>query len=428
MRAMEENTVTYYTQTENRGDLRQKLIGSVETDVCIIGGGLAGVNTLLELSEKKVSAILLEGETIGNGASGRNGGFLSAGYSVPITKLEQRLGKKYAQELYKLSVEGVDIVHQRSQKFSMANIEAKPGIIRISWGPRNDSLTEQIDYLNRTYNTNLNYWSRNKVREHYSSKKYNDAVFNPDGYQLHSLNYIHKCAEASEDLGAKIFEQTPAYKVSKRNGSFVIDSNQGQVKANTVVICISASNNHVNRKLYNSILPVGTFVLLTEPLYDQLSEAIRAPYAVSDNRRIENYYRPLQTTQILWGGGISMRLRPSNLKQKMLRDLLKVYPQLTGIKAELAWSGTMGYALHSMPQIGKLDENMWYLQGFGGHGLNTTALGGKLITRAIVDDDDTFELFSPFKLNFIARPFGSLGAQFIYWNWKMRDIWDEFKR
>ena len=78
MRAMEENTVTYYTQTENRGDLRQKLIGSVETDVCIIGGGLAGVNTLLELSEKKVSAILLEGETIGNGASGRNGGFLSA--------------------------------------------------------------------------------------------------------------------------------------------------------------------------------------------------------------------------------------------------------------------------------------------------------------------------------------------------------------
>ena len=310
----------------------------------------------------------------------------------------------------------------------MANIEAKPGIIRISWGPRNDSLTAQIDYLNLTYNTNLSYLSRNKVREHYSSEKYNDAVFNPDGYQLHPLNYIHKCAEASEDLGAKIFEQTPAYKVSKRNSSFVIDSNQGQVKANTVVICISASSNHVNHKLYNSILPVGTFVLLTEPLYDQLSEAIRAPYAVSDNRRIENYYRPLQTTQILWGGGISMRLSPSNLKQKMLRDLLKVYPQLTGIKAELSWSGTMGYALHSMPQIGKLDENMWYLQGFGGHGLNTTALGGKLITRAIVDDDDTFELFSPFKLNFIARPFGSLGAQFIYWNWKMRDIWDEFKR
>ena len=152
MRAMEENTVTYYTQTENRGNLRQKLIGSVETDVCIIGGGLAGVNTLLELSEKKVSAILLEGETIGNGASGRNGGFLSAGYSVPITKLEQRLGKKYAQELYKLSVEGVDIVHQRSQKFSMAIIEAKPGIIRISWGPRNDSLTA-VSYTHLTLPT-----------------------------------------------------------------------------------------------------------------------------------------------------------------------------------------------------------------------------------------------------------------------------------
>ena len=118
---MEENTATYYTQTENRGDLRQKLIGSVETDVCIIGGGLAGVNTLLELSEKKVSAILLEEKTIGNDASGRNGGFLSAGYSVSINILEQRFGRKYAQELYKLSIEGVDIVRRRSQKLSAAS-------------------------------------------------------------------------------------------------------------------------------------------------------------------------------------------------------------------------------------------------------------------------------------------------------------------
>ena len=122
-----------------------------------------------------------------------------------------------------------------------------------------------------------------------------------------------------------------------------------------------------------------------------------------------------------------MRLRPSNLKQKMLRDLLKVYPQLTGIKAELSWSGTMGYASHSMPQIGKLNENLWYLQGFGGHGLNTTALGGKLIAGAIVDNDETYELFSPFKLNFVARPYGLLGAQLIYWNWKIRDILDEYR-
>ena len=164
MRAMEENTVTYYTQTENRGDLRQKLMGSVETDVCIIGGGLAGVNTLLELSEKKVSAILLEEKTIGNDASGRNGGFLSAGYSVSINILEQRFGRKYAQELYKLSIEGVDIVRRRSQSFQQTEIDPEPGIIRMSWGSKDNKLTEQVDYMNRIYSTNLTYWSKNKVR------------------------------------------------------------------------------------------------------------------------------------------------------------------------------------------------------------------------------------------------------------------------
>ena len=110
----------------------------------------------------------------------------------------------------------------------------------------------------------------------------------------------------------------------------------------------------------------------------------------------------------------------------MLKDLLKVYPQLSGISAQLAWSGTMGYATHRMPQIGKLEDNIWYLQGFGGHGLNTTAIAGNLIARAIVDDDDTYELFSPFRLNFVAKPLGLLGAELIYLSWKTKDLLDEY--
>ena len=110
----------------------------------------------------------------------------------------------------------------------------------------------------------------------------------------------------------------------------------------------------------------------------------------------------------------------------MLKDLLKVYPQLSGIRAQLAWSGTMGYATHSMPQIGKLKDNIWYLQGFGGHGLNTTAIAGNLIARAIVDDDDTYELFSPFRLKLVAKPLGLLGAELIYLSWKTKDLLDEY--
>ena len=99
--------------------------------------------------------------------------------------MEQRFGRKYAQELYKLSIDGVDIVRRRSQSFQQTEIDPEPGIIRMSWGSKDNKLTEQVDYMNRIYSTNLTYWSKNKVSEHYSSKKYNDAIFNPDGYQLH---------------------------------------------------------------------------------------------------------------------------------------------------------------------------------------------------------------------------------------------------
>ena len=425
-RAMKIDTDTYYTQTEHRANLRSKLYGTVETDICIIGGGLAGINTLLELSEKNISAVLLEENRLGSGASGRNGGFLSAGYSVPIKRLERRLGRKYAQDLYRLSAEGIEIVRRRCQNSPQTEIDAEPGIVRMSWGKKENNLNAQIDYMNSIYETNLSYWSESKVAERYSSKKYSDAIFNPDAYQLHSLNYIHKCAVDAESLGAKIFEETTAINITRRKNSYIVCTNNGHVKANTVVICTSACQNYVSTKLYNAILPIGTYVLLTEPLFDRLTEAIRSPYAVSDSRRVENYYRPLRSTQILWGGGISTRLKPNNLKQRMLKDLLKVYPQLSGISAKLAWSGTMGYATHSMPQIGKLEDNIWYLQGFGGHGLNTTAIAGNLIARAIVDDDDTYELFSPFRLNFVAKPLGLLGAELIYLSWKTKDLLDEY--
>ena len=164
---MEIDTDTYYTQTEHRANLRSKLYGNVETDICIIGGGLAGTNTLLELAEKNISTVLLEENRLRSGASGRNGGFLSAGYAVPIKRLERRSGRKYAQDLYGLSAEGIEIVRRRCQNSPQTEIDAETGIVRISWGKKENNLNAKIDYMNSIYETKLTYWSKSKVAEHY---------------------------------------------------------------------------------------------------------------------------------------------------------------------------------------------------------------------------------------------------------------------
>tara|TARA_B100001123_G_C15266447_1_gene1008598 strand:+ start:141 stop:1457 length:1317 start_codon:yes stop_codon:yes gene_type:complete len=415
---------SYYHQTQNRPDNRQELDETLRTDVCVIGGGLAGINALLGLSERKITAVLLEAKTLGFGASGKNGGFLSAGYSVPIRTLEKKYGRSFSQELYKLSIEGVEIVRKRAQNFEETGAKIAPGIVRMSWGQKAINLQSEIEYMNETFGSELEYWTPNQVRNLYSSDRYNDAIFNPAGYQLHSLNYIHRCADKAEKLGARIFENSLVINLERCAKGITIKTQKGRIYASKVIICISASKTCLNRKLFNAILPIGTYVLLTEPLNDQLKEAIRAPYAVSDSRRVENYYRPLASTQILWGGGIGIRQEPAMLKKRMLKDLLSVYPQLAGVQGELAWPGTMGYARHQMPQIGRLSPNIWYSQGFGGHGLNTATIAGELIAQAISDNDDRYRLFEPFRLQSTARPMGLIAAQFMYWNWVLRDILD----
>ena len=169
-------------------------------------------------------------------------------------------------------------------------------------------------------------------------------------------------------------------------------------------------------------MPVATYVLLTEPLGERLHDAIRAPYAAGDNRFSSNYYRIVGDKQLLWGGRVSM-FQPTQerLKVIMVNDLLSVYPQLKGVKGEVAWGGFMGYARHKMPQIGQLKPGEWYCQGFGGSGMVTTTMGGELIASAIAADDDRYQMFARFGLSYVGKPFGPIIAQLAYWSYQLQD-------
>lgn len=396
----------------------------IEAETCVIGGGLAGVATTLGLAERGRSVALLEANSIGWGASGRNGGFLSAGFSLDARALERKLGRETALELHRLSVEAVDLIQRRAEIFQIDCLGETAGLVRHNWFANNASLEARVEDTNGRYQGALEYWPAERVRETYLSPRYHDAVFNPRLWQLHALNYANGCAEAAERLGAAIFESSPVVKLAKSGGRHRVMTAHGEIRADNVVVCCSGHIGWLKHRLAWATLPIGTYVVLTEPLGDRLETAIRAPYAAGDNRRVENYYRVLPDTRLLWGGGMSISRRPANLEERMLEDLFSVYPQLRGTKAEIAWAGTMGYARHKMPQIGRLEPGLWYNQGHGGHGLNTTTLGGELIARAIAEDDRTYQLFAPFGLDFTGGPAGLLAAQLIYWSWKLRDRWE----
>ena len=193
--------------------------------------------------------------------------------------------------------------------------------------------------------------------------------------------------------------------------------------------CCSGYIRGLHRRLSNATLPVATYVLLTEPLGDRMQEAVRLPIGATDTRTSSNYYWPLPDGRLLWGGRVSM-FHPSQekLKQIMMKDLLHVYPQLKGIRAEVAWGGYMGYSKHKMPQIGKLEDGLWYCQGFGGHGMCSTTAGGEVVSAAIAEGDETYRLFEPFGLDYAGKPFGPMVAQGAYWLFQTQDKIKEFRK
>lgn len=419
---------SYYARSRADDRTYAPLDGSAETDVCVIGGGMAGLATALGLAERGRSVILLEARRVGWGASGRNGGFVSAGFSLGLSELISRVGRDRAIELHRLSQDAVGLVRRRAENMEDAAAPIVDGLARCSWFDDRDALNRQVSWTNELIDASLEVWSREKVRETWRSRRYFEAVINPKAFTFHSLNFTLGIAADAVQAGAVVHENTPVRRLDLTAERKRVHTATGIVSANHVVIACSGYIEGLVGRLSRATLPIGTYVVLTEPVGERLAEAIRAPNGVSDDRFAQDYYRPLPDTRILWGGRISRWTDPPRLAETMMGDLRRVYPQLSDLKAEVAWPGTMGYATHKMPQIGQLAPGVWHNQGHGGHGMATTTLGGELIASAIAEGDERWRLFEPFGLTYTGGILGPWIAQGVYWSYQARDTWNLWRQ
>ena len=298
---------SYYARTANSAPPRPTLDGRIEAEVCVVGGGLAGLSTALGLAERGVSVVLLEGVRAGWGASGRNGGFVSCGFSKSLQSLESRLGRDHAKRIHALSWDAVALIRRRMEAYAIDCGPIVDGIIRASWFDDADSLKRERDYMADMTGIEEEFWPREKLGEILISERYYDGLFNPLGFQFHPLNYSLGLAAAAEAKGVRIFEDSPATGHDLAGPLKLMRTDHGEVRAPTVVMTCGGYIDGLHRKLSRAIVPVATYVAVTEPLGDRLKTAIRAPYAVHDTRFALDYYRPLHDSRILWGGRVTVR-------------------------------------------------------------------------------------------------------------------------
>jgi gamma-glutamylputrescine oxidase len=371
--------------------------------------------------------VLLEANRIGWGASGRNGGFVSAGFAEGIINIIERVGLDEAKALYKLSVEGLDYVR--------TTIAERDPTIRMGEGwlvarryPDADGPRRLADLLNREFGQTAKVLEPAETRRFLRSERYFHSRFDPSAFHIHPLRYCLALAAAAEDAGARVFEASRVREVSGGRSPFQLVTGEGRIPAENVVYCMSAHDRHLAGAAGRAVLPVATYVGVTEALGERAALAIATEAAVSDTRRSGDYYRRVTEGRILWGGRITTRVSdPRQLAAEMKLDMRRVFPQLGYLRMEFAWSGIMSYAIHRMPIIAELVPGQWAATAFGGHGLNTTAMAGLLIARAIAEKDDEWRRFAAFGTPWAGGLAGRIGVQLSYWRMQLQDRIDEYR-
>lgn len=416
--------VSYYRATATPYAPYAPLQERIDARVAIIGGGFAGLHTALGLAERGVrDVVLLEREQVGFGASGRNGGFVFAGYSLGEQSLLDQLGEAAARTLFGLTTEAVERIRQQVARYAIPCDVVDEGVVWANWFRDPAVLRQRQALLAKHYGIEWEWVPQGELRERIRTQRYFDGLYERNALHLHPLNLAIGLAGAAAGQGVRIHENTDAWQLRRDGTRWRIETAHGAVHADQVVLACGGYLAGLRRQVDRAILPIATYVMVTEPLGDRLAECLHTRSAIYDSRFAFDYYRPLPDTRLLWGGRISIRDRSPRAVQRLLtQDLLRVFPQLKGVRIDYAWSGLMSYARHQMPQIGSSGDGLWWAQAFGGHGLAPTCAAGELLASALAEGDDRWRRFSGYGLARTYRPWGYLGAQASYW-WQQGKDW-----
>lgn len=418
---------TYYSRTLVDRQERPALAGTVQCDTVVIGGGLAGLTTALQLSRGGQKVVILDAQSIGFGASGRNGGFVSAGYATGVEEIARISGADNARVLYRMSLEGVDFVRDTIADLNIDGASPVTGITSVMRYDDGPSMLEYVRDNQKHYKRQIEYLDTASVRQNLKTSKYFHGARDKSAFHIHPLNYLRGIAVEIERLGGLIYENSRAVSTELSSSIKEVRTEKGTIRAQSVVFATGGYTGRLEPRLQRAYLPIATYVMVSETAPELISSAITTSDAIGDNRRAGDYYRLVEEgKRLLWGGRITTRsASTAGLVRQLRKEMTTTYPQLSDLKTEIAWSGLMAYARHLMPQIGEMQPGVWYCTAFGGHGLNTTAIGGKVVAEAILQQSDRYRYFSPFGLVWAGGSVGLTVAQLTYWKLQLQDWWRE---
>ncbi len=404
------NQASYYEASVVRPEPRAALHGELLADVVVVGGGFAGLSAALELAQRGMSVVLLEADRVGSGASGRNGGQAIVGYASGQSPFEAQLSKADAQAAWDMSVEAVELIEQRAHKHAIA-CDWTRGYTYVADSARKASAlqAECADHNRRGIPSE---WVEGAdVARFIDSPRYVGAFHEQRSGHLHPLKYALGLARAAQAAGVRIFERSPVVGLN-RGSTLEAITQTGRVKATWGVLAgncmLPEYGPLVAPEIAPRTMPVGTYMVATAPLDPALCRRlIPNNAAVCDNNFVLDYFRLSADHRLLFGGQVSYTGRtPPNLKALMAQRMVRVFPSLKNVPIEFVWGGFVDISMNRAPDFGRLGPNLFYLQGFSGHGVALTGLAGQLVAEAVAGQAERFDVYA--RLKHRAFPGGAL--------------------
>lgn len=396
---------------------RPRLTFDLDVDVCVVGGGLAGLTVAREVARSGASVAVLEGRQVGWNASGHTLGTVMPGFGHPIADLIARVGFEDARELWALAQEGADYIRTAVTDADMPGIGFSEGALEVSTVDSGDELISRLQTLGEDFGTDVEGWQAERVREVLRTPRYFHAIHYPRAFQIDGRRYVHGLAALAEQAGVRIFEDTPVVGLDPAGIRKRIATPQAKLRASHVVLAGGVHLGAPLQRLSDTLLPVQRWAAVTEPLGERLTEIIAFQGSVSDTGGLA-HYRIVEGDRLMWSGPETTWTTgavagPQRVGRTIARQIQTLYPKLGPVAIAEVFGGVFGQTVHGMPQVGEWRRGVWIASGFGRQGLNTSAAAGQLIARGILHGDDRWRLFSPFELVWAGGRLGKLAGQAV---------------
>lgn len=372
------------------------LTEDVRADVCVIGGGVTGCSTALHLAERGYSVVLLEAGEIGYGASGRSGGQILPGLGTDIATVEKALGLERAREIWEMSRESVRLTASLVERHAIP-CDLAWGYLHAAVKPRHvrELKAFQARMAERYGYTSLEWLEGDTFRERVVTDAYPGALFESEGGHLHPLNYTLGLARAAQDAGVAIHEHSPVIEVRQGQPVQAITPG-GKVSADFLVVATNAYLQGLVPELDGRIMRAANYMIATRPLSsEQVARVLPRNDALADANFVLDYYRLSADRRLIYGGEVSYDGRePRNLPARMDAKMTRLFPVLQGVGIDYRWGGEVAITLNRAPDFGRLGPNLYYAQGYSGHGMSLAGLAGKLLAETIAGQSERFDVFA----------------------------------